>query len=185
MANIILIHGAYGNPDENWFPYIKTELEKIGHKVLIPKFPTPENQSLESWLEVFKDYEQYLNENSIIIGHSIGPAFTLHILEKLSAKIKAAFFVAGFVGMINNPKFDEINKTITENNFDFEKIKSNCKRFHIINSFNDPHIPIQKGIYLSRKLETELIRIEGAGHFNEKDGFKEFKYLLEEIKKEL
>jgi predicted alpha/beta hydrolase family esterase len=46
MANIFIIHGSYGNPDENWFPWLKKELEQEGHKVFVPKFPTPEDQSL-------------------------------------------------------------------------------------------------------------------------------------------
>ena len=91
MTNVFIIHGAYGHPNENWFPWLKSELEKLGCKVFVPKFPTPENQSLENWLKVFKDYKQYLNENSIVVGHSLGPAFLLNILENLDKPIKAAF----------------------------------------------------------------------------------------------
>jgi len=40
MANIFIIHGAYGNPDENWIPWLKTELEKLGNRVFVPKFPS-------------------------------------------------------------------------------------------------------------------------------------------------
>jgi hypothetical protein len=31
------------------------ELEQKWYKVFVPKFPTPENQSLDSWQEVFED----------------------------------------------------------------------------------------------------------------------------------
>ena len=48
MTNIIIIHGSYGNPNENWFPWLKSELKKLKCNVFVPKFPTPENQSLES-----------------------------------------------------------------------------------------------------------------------------------------
>ncbi len=58
MTNIIIIHGTGGDPNENWFPWLKSELEKLNCRVLFPKFPTPENQSLQNWLNVFKDYEQ-------------------------------------------------------------------------------------------------------------------------------
>ena len=92
MANIIIIHGAYGHPEENWFPYIKDNLEKLGHQVYVPKFPTPKGQNLKNWLDTFKPYEKYLDKNSIVVGHSIGPAFLLTLLE--DHKAKAAFFVA-------------------------------------------------------------------------------------------
>lgn len=56
MTKIFLLHGSYGSPEGNWFPWLKKELEKLDCTVLIPKFPTPENQSLETWLAVFKEY---------------------------------------------------------------------------------------------------------------------------------
>jgi len=47
MPNVIFFHGAYGDGQENWFPWLKGELEEIGCTVIVPVFPTPENQSLE------------------------------------------------------------------------------------------------------------------------------------------
>ncbi|MEX0932912.1 MAG: alpha/beta hydrolase [Candidatus Pacearchaeota archaeon] len=185
MTNIIIIHGTGGNPNGNWFPWLKSELEKIDCRVFVPKFPLQENQSLENWLKVFKDYEQYLDENSIVVGHSLGPAFLLSVLENLQHPIKAAFFVAGFTGLLNNPDFDELNKTFTTKSFDWDKIKNNCKRFYVINSDNDPYVPLEKGKSLAQNLDTELITIKNAGHINEEAGFTEFEFLLDKIKNEL
>ena len=56
MKNIFIIHGAYGNPEENWIPWLKTELERLGCNVSAPRFPTPENQSLENWTKIFNKY---------------------------------------------------------------------------------------------------------------------------------
>ena len=83
MNNVYIIHGSYGTPDENWFPWLKSELEKLNCKVFVPKFPTPENQSLDTWMKIFEEYKDELNEDAIIVGHSLGPAFILSILEKL------------------------------------------------------------------------------------------------------
>ena len=95
MTNVFIIHGAYGHPKENWFPWLKSELEKLDCRVFIPQFPTPEDQSLETWLKVFEEYKQYLDEDSVVVGHSLGPAFLLDILEKLDKPVKATFFVSG------------------------------------------------------------------------------------------
>ena len=185
MTNIIIIHGTGGNPNGNWFPWLKSELEKLDCRVFVPKFPTPENQSLENWLNAFKDYKQYLDENSIVVGHSLGPAFLLSVLEKLNRPIKAAFFVAGFTGLLNNSEFDELNKTFVTKNFDWAKIKNNCKKFYVINSDNDPYVPVEKGKILAENLGTELITLKNAGHINEEAGYTEFDFLLEKIKHEL
>jgi predicted alpha/beta hydrolase family esterase len=185
MTNIIIIHGTGGDPESNWFPWLKSELEKLGCRVFVPKFPTPKNQSLENWLKVLKDYERYLNKDSIVVGHSLGPAFLLGILEKLNHPIKAAFFVAGFIGLLNNSEFDELNKTFVIKSFDWAKIKKNCKKFYIINSDNDPYVPLDKGKELAKNLDTELIVLKNAGHINHGTGYTKFGFLLEKIKNEL
>ena len=185
MTNVIIVHGAYGHPGENWFPWLKSELEGLGCKVFVPKFPTPENQSLENWLKVFEKYKHYLDENSIVVGHSLGPAFLLNVLEQLDKPIKAAFFVSGFVGLLGNPDFDMINKSFVDKNFDWERIKQNCKRFYVFHSDNDPYVPLEKAKELAENLGVEIILVKNAGHFNEKSGYIKFELLLDFIKKEL
>jgi len=185
MTNIIIIHGTGGSPEGNWFPWLKKELEALGHTVYVPLFPTPENQSLENWLEVFKDYEGYLDENSIVVGHSLGPAFLLSIIEKLNQPIKAAFFIAGFTGLIDLPDIDKLNKTFTLQSFDWNKIKENSKKFTVINSDDDPYVKLDKGKELAQKLDTELIILHNAGHINKDSGYVTFDFLLDKIKGEL
>lgn len=185
-----MIHGSYGNPKENWFPWLKKELEKSGHTVFVPEFPTPENQSLENWMKKFNKYIQMVNEDSIFIGHSLAPAFILSVLEKLNIvkPVKACFFVAGFVGKLSVKDFkdlNEINSTFTEKNFNWEKIKNNCEKFILYHSDNDPYVPLEKAKELSEKLGCELKIIKGAGHFNKKAGYTKFETLLKDIGKEI
>ena len=182
MQNIFIIHGAYGNPEENWFPWLKKELEKSGLNVFAPKFPTPKNQSLESWKDVLAEYKKYFNSETIVIGHSAGVGFLLNVIEDLKSPIRAAFFVSGWVGNLNNPKFDEINKTFVDRNFDWKKIQKKCKKFHVYNSDNDPYVPLEMGKNLANYLQTNLITIKNGGHINSEFGFMKFDVLLEEIK---
>jgi uncharacterized protein len=180
MANILIIHGAYGNPEENWFPWLKKELEERGHRVIVPKFPTPENQTLENWLKIFKDYKKYLNTEAIMIGHSLGCSFILNVLENLDEPIKAVFLVAGWTGLLNDP-LDKINQTFVDKKFDWDRIKKNCTKFVLFNSANDPYIPIELGKKLAMDSGGELVIVENAGHFNRKAGYIKFDLLLERI----
>jgi len=175
-----IIHGAYGSSQENWFPWLKSKLEEKGLKVYAPDFPTPEGHNLYNWLEIFDDYVSALNNSSIIIGHSMAPAFILSVLEKLNFRIKAAFFVAPFIGPLNL-ELDDINKTFTEKEFDWNKIKQNCERFYIYSSENDPFVPLRKGEELSDILNAKFNVITNAGHFNQKAGYTTFPKLLEDI----
>ena len=111
MPNIFFIHGVGGFPEENWLPWIKTELEKLGARVFIPAFPTIEYQTLENWLGVFKEYEKHLDENSIIVGHSLGVAFILNLLERPNKPVRAAFLIGGMAIQLGNPEFDPGNAT--------------------------------------------------------------------------
>ena len=92
-----IIHGTYGSPDENWFPWLAKELRSKGHEVTVPVFPTPEGQSLESWLEAFEPYLEQIDSETVFVAHSLGPAFVLSVLEKINTKVKACYFVEGFV----------------------------------------------------------------------------------------
>lgn len=183
--NVFIIHGTFGDPEENWFPWLKSKLEEEGHRVFVPEFPTPENQSLENWLEVFEEYEKYLNEDSIVIGHSLGPAFLLNVLEELDHPIKAAFFVSPCVNLLGDPKFDRLNRTFVEKDFNWKKIRNNCKKFFLFHSDNDPYVPLKQTKELNKRLNGELTVVEGAGHFNKDAGYTEFDLLLRKIKGEI
>lgn len=176
-----MIHGAYGNPEENWLPWLNDELEKSGNIVIVPAFPTPENQSLDTWLKVFEPHQTQLNSDTIMIGHSLGPAFILNVLERINTPIKACYFVSGFLGLLGNLDFDEINKTFTDKDFDWDKIKQNCKKFYIYHSDNDPYVSLEKSRELADKLGVETRVIKGAGHFNLDSGYDKFELLLHDI----
>lgn len=185
MANIFIIHGTYGNPEGNWFPWLKEELEHLGQKVWIPRFPTPENQSLQNWIKVFDGYREYLNEETIVIGHNIGVAFLLDIIEELETPIKSAFFVSGFVGSLGNKKYDELNSSFIAPILDWTIIKSNCRKFVVFHSDNDPYVPLAKAEFVARRLGVNIKIIENGGHLNAEAGYTKFNELLEEVKKEL
>ena len=99
MKYAIIIHGTAGNADENWFPWLKKELKKYGYEVIVPQFPTPENQSPENWLKVFENYnnEKYINEDTLLIGHSLGGGFLLWVLENIGKKLFPAIYKKRYV----------------------------------------------------------------------------------------
>ncbi|MFA6917451.1 MAG: alpha/beta hydrolase [Candidatus Gracilibacteria bacterium] len=174
-----IIHGVEGYPEENWFPWLKAELEKEGYQVFVPQFPTPEGQTLENWLKAFEPYEKYCGEETIAIGHSLGSPFVVNLLEKL--KFKAFFSVAGYIDSTGNV-FEKTMSTFTARNFDWEKIRENCKNFYVFHSDNDEYNGLDKAQQLAEKLNTQVIVVSGAGHFNTKAGYTKFPLLLEKIK---
>lgn len=183
-CNIFIIHGTEGHSEENWFPWLKQELEKSGHKVFVPQFPSPPvvASKISEWFDVWKDYQNYIDESTIIIGHSLGGLFTLRILEKLNKPIKAAVFVGTPIGIkpILNMERDE---SFSGFSFDWDSIRKNARNFVVFHSDNDPYVSLENGQELSEKLGVELTFVPNAGHFNAKAGYFKFEKLLYQVEK--
>ncbi|MBI4232209.1 alpha/beta fold hydrolase [Candidatus Peregrinibacteria bacterium] len=180
MKTAMIIHGSFGHPGENWFPWLKGKLEELGYKVLLPQFPTPENQSPESWFEVFEQYRNQIGEESILIGHSYGGAFLLRVLESLAVRVKLSVIVAGTAG-VKPIKFYERDRSIVENGFDWTKIRAASENFLVFHSADDPYICIENGEKIAAGVGTKLQRFEHEGHFNGEAGYDKFELLLEMI----
>jgi hypothetical protein len=170
----LLIHGAYGNPRENWFPWLKDQLEQRGESVEVPQFPTPEGQSLDAWLRVMAN--RILGEDVTIVAHSLGPLFVLHYLERTGAFVDASFFVAPFARGLGHP-IDVLNKSFYApvNWASARERVGKCTAFY---SNNDPYVPQQLSEEFASRLGARKILVPGAGHFNEKAGFITFPLLL-------
>ena len=182
MSKIFIFHGSFGHPQENWFPWLKSELEKMGHQVIIPQFPTPEGQTLNKWMEVFDKYISQVDTDTIFVGHSTGVPFILSVLEQLKVNIKRVYLVSGFVNLINHETFDPLIETFVEKEFDWAKINKNCAKFVIYHSDNDPYVPINSAHEFADKLGVNVNIVSNAGHINEESGYIKFDLLLENIK---
>ena len=178
MPTAFIAHGIYGNPEENWFPWLKTKLETEGWTVHVPHFPTKDDLKPEDWWEALQPYEEYLDAETTLIGHSLGAAFLLKVIEKYP--VSSTFFVAPAWGVTGN-EFDPVMGPIADQEFDWELIGKNCPSFTILHSDNDPYIPLAQAETLAKNLHTEVQLIEGAGHFNESAGYMEFPLLLKQL----
>ena len=52
-AKVVIIHGAYGTPEENWFPWLASQVREYGQEAVVPAYPTQENQHTDIWREAF------------------------------------------------------------------------------------------------------------------------------------
>lgn len=181
MKNALIIHGTEGNPEENWFPWLKKQLETYGYQVTVPQFPTPQNQDPGHWFATLQPYISSFNEKTLLIGHSCGGAFLLKVLEEIRTKVKVAVFVAASAG-VKPIKYYEVDRPFVEKPFNWEKIRQSADHFFVFHSEDDPLICLENGEKIAQELGTELIRLKDAGHFNAKAGYKTFELLLEKLK---
>ncbi len=180
-TNFIFVHGAYGNPSENWFPWLTYNLRERGFDVSIPIFPTPDGQELNKWLRVFDEQVPVLNKDTVLVGHSIAVAFILRKLERIELQIKAAFLVSGFSEQLGLAEFDPINASFVEGEFNWDKIRKNCQKFFVYNSDNDPYVPTKYGKAIADKTDAKFTVVKNGGHINLSAGFNKFEQLLDDI----
>lgn len=178
----VIFHGAGGNPEGNWFPELKEKLEALGQKVIIPKFPTPQDQSLDNWLNAFDDtYKKIKNDKKLcFVGHSLGPLFIIHAVLKYNLKLDSAIFVSPFLSSLDRGGFfDKINKTFYKTDFDFEKLKKYIPTSYVLYSDNDPYVKSQNSIEFAKKLNSSTLMVRRAGHMNSEVNLNEFPLVLE------
>lgn len=199
--NIFIFHGTGGNPGKNWFQWLKEQLEtldcevmvpKFPHskklaaeaviKVFVPQFPAPEKPILEEWLKKFDEYRDHINEDTILIGHSLGGVFLLRVLERLESPIKAAFAVSTSIGVRPITFYNSDQDFAGGFNFDWGKIKSKAKHFEVFHSDTDGMVCLENGEELAKHLGVKLNVIPHGGHLNGKAGFTKFPELLEKLK---
>ncbi|MCH8519885.1 MAG: alpha/beta hydrolase [Nanoarchaeota archaeon] len=177
MKKVIILHGTGSTPQSYWHPYIKEKLEeKEDFQVIIPGLPNTNNPDINITLPyILENYE--FDERTILIGHSSGCPLILSILEHINCTIQKTILVAGFIDSLNSPALQK--------SYNFDKIKSNCRKFIFINSDNDPWgCDDVQGRKMLNALDGDLIIRKGEGHmgsqkFNQE--YKEFPLLLKLI----
>lgn len=192
----VIFHGSFGTPEGNWFPYLKSELEKQGHTVLVPAFPVDtweritelgedhpsEIQNLSNWTQTFEnEVLPKLDRNQPIcfVGHSLAPVFILHMVDKHNLHLANAIFVAPFLEHLGRSwQIDVVNKSFYKKDFDFEKLRSLIPHSYVIYSDNDPHVPVERAKAFAEALHSEEVLVKGGGHLNETAGFTKFPLLL-------
>ena len=183
MKKAAIIHGTGGSPGRNWFRSVAEKLEGVGFRTYIPHFPTPEGQTLENWVKHFNSEVGELDRHSLLIGHSVGAAFVLRLLERLKAPIDTSVLVAGFTGSLGLPEYDALNSTFVAVPFNWDKIRTNSNNFICMSGDKDPYVPIEQGKEIADQLRVEHIIIKGGGHLNSEFGFTSFPRILDELTK--
>ncbi len=180
MSSVFIFHGTGGTPEENWFPWLKKELEQIGHTVTVPAFPDTYHPNLETWLATIKNEMSEMNEETILVGHSIGATLILRILERLRNPIRSCFLVAPVSEKIGD-EWDTLFSGFIDPPFDWDRIKTNAQKREILHANNDPYIPLSHARTLANHIGAELTVISGGRHLNQAAGFTEFPLLRNRI----
>lgn len=182
--NIIIVHGSYGKPFENWFPWIENELSKQGITCIIPTFPTPLNQNYFTWEKIMDCYLDcgYITKDTILIGHSCGAAFITKYVALKNIQVKGIISISGYTNLFNDEHMDRLNESFYFDKNEVLNIRENVKYRYSFYSLNDPFIPLDKLKEFANFIDSkELVEAEG-GHFNLSAGYNKFEGLFDLLK---
>lgn len=191
--NYIIVHGTFGHPGENWFPWLAEEIAKLDvtgqtqkEDILIPHFPSSDCADYDSWKSILMGYidSGIINKNTIFVCHSLGPLFVSKVLIEEQVKVKGIISVEGASNHImGNPAFDRINSTFFIPSWEYlDNVKKYIDFNYCFYTDNDPHVPYNILLNFVKHSATKSFFIPNAGHFNSMSGYTKFPQLLELIR---
>lgn len=176
---ILILHGIYGSPGENWSKWLKEQLEKQAHEVLMPQLPSADNPNRQEWLaKIIKVLEEVDHSRLIIIAHSLGVASAFDYIESQNQKIFGLVSVSGFLKAYG---FEPNQEFMKAKEIDHQSVRSKIKNLAIVYSDNDPYVAPEALSALADKTDTHVYVVESGGHLNSEAGFEEFPLLLDII----
>lgn len=183
VKRVVLVHGWEGYPENNWFPWLKKELEDRGFEVIVPAMPNAEHPRIEPWISKIKEVVGDVDKDTYFVGHSIGNQAIMRYLEKMGKKVGGFISVAGFFNLPNleTEEEKEIAKPWLELPINTNKIKKNVGKIVSIFSDDDPDVPLSDKELFKKKLGAKIIVEKKKGHFSEDVGVTELQIVLNEL----
>ena len=191
----VLFHGAFGSPEGNWFPTLKSQLESLGQRVFAPQFPVdieadliegkkdPTEQKLSKWYTKFESVMRELpkNEKLCFVGHSLGCLFILRAVEKYKIHLDSAIFASAFLDRLPDEiwPYTNIISDFQKTDFDPREMKERIPVSYVIYSDTDPYVPNRQSLMFARAIDGVAIPIRAAGHMNMEVNLDEFGLVLD------
>lgn len=180
-SNIFILHSLNGDTLEIWWKDVKEHFDLKGIETFMPQFPIRAESSFIKFNEILTKYLENgtLNENSIIICHSIGNPYFIKFCKFHNFIPKNIIAVApGAIYPYPMTRTDYIVEVknqayLTKEEFEFGK---NFKNVYLLNSSEDDKNP-EKFTRFEKDFNTKSFYLKGYNHF---DGYHRI-YKLPEL----
>lgn len=160
MKVIFIPGNGGGSPQDNWFPYLKSELRQMNVEVIDSEFPDNQLAREKYWLPFIKDHLK-ADEHTILIGHSSGAIAAMRLAE--TTRLVGSVLVGAYhtdLGLETEIQSGYFNRV-----WDWPAIVHNQQWIIQFASTNDPWIPIAEARFVHQKLNSQYYESIDQGHF--------------------
>lgn len=180
MNNMFIIHGYQANINSHWFDWLAKEMAYYHYQVEIIYLPNTHHPQTSNWYAALDDrLKSKLNENTLIVAHSLGVITILNYLshQQFTPKIKGLFLISGFNETLDN--LPELDTYIKQTNVRCDKV--NSQNVVTIAASEDPIVDVEATKRLSNELVVSTQIINHNGHFLDTEGYHTFEFLKDQI----
>lgn len=188
MKKVYIIHGWDGSPDEPLFLWFDKNLTDKGYEVKRLSMPDPKVPVIEKWIGKLRE-EITPDENTILVGHSVGCQAVMRYLETQDESIRIAgiLLLAPWMHLDQTTieeegeEVVEIARPWMEIPINFEKVKNISPKITAIFSDNDVFVPVSEEKFFADKLDAKTIMEHEKGHLGPADNISELQSALDSI----
>lgn len=181
---VFIVHGWEADSSSDWFPWLKRELETRGYDVTVPDMPDTNHPNKGTWVQSLATLIGEPDENTYLVGHSIGGNTALRYLESLNGKkIGGVVLAAPYYGKVTleSGEAKKIADPWLNTPIDFSKVKAASDKFVCIFSDNDEWVSIKNKDFFEKTLSSRIVVEHDKAHLNMGDGITELPSALEAI----
>ncbi len=156
-------HWSFG-----WAPWLKRELEALGHETFFETLPDSVIARSRYWLPFLSDHVG-AGENDVLIGWSSGATAAMRYAE--SHQLRGSILIA--------PSHTDLGDDLEKQSGYFDEpwrwpeIRAHQREIALVWGDDDPYIPQEEFAFIARQLQPVTFEIPGGGHFTEQETFPE------------
>jgi uncharacterized protein len=158
-------------------------LSADGVEVVAPALPNPRHPDIKQWLKVLKASAGQLDEQTVLVGHSLGCALILRFLSDYqpTTRIAGLVLVAGAIYKARPGQPKHHSDPLMNPPLDLGKIIATCRRRIVIYSDNDRVVKPEWSKRLAQTIQAEAIEDTGKGHFSGPKGLDQLPSVLSAV----
>ncbi len=172
---MFILHSLNGNTKESFKDSLTETASQIGFDVFYPIFEIREKSSYENFKNVMVvKYGKYLNENTVIVAHSISANYLIKYIYEFSLSLKALISVGGAIELSPTEiRENNYNTQIKKNSLpslrELDYAKEHIEKIFLYYSNNDNHSTQEMFDNFIKTLNAEPVFCEGYGHFTKRN----------------